>query len=159
MDDARRARPPGTPPRRDDHPLARPAHETDIDRVIREAIERGAFDDLPHRGRPLPPRDERAGDWTTAFEMLRGAGMAPPWIEADKEARRWLAERDRLLEQASAASSIARETLQRRMRETVSRANRAIADLNALAPSVRAHRRPLNEASELAALEERLSRR
>ena len=135
--------------------MTRPTRESVIDRVIREAMERGEFENLPHRGKPLPPRDERAGDWTSAFEMLREAGMAPPWIEADKEARRRLDERDRLLDQARLSSLLARETMRRRMRETVAAANRAIADLNALAPSVRVHRRPLDPERELAALEER----
>jgi hypothetical protein len=135
--------------------MGRPTHETVMDRVIREAMERGAFDDLPHRGRPLPPRDERAGEWTTAFEMLRHAGIAPPWIEADKEARRHLDERDRLLERATAAGPIARDTVRRRFRDAVIAANRAIAELNALAPSLRVHRLPLDRDRELAELEKR----
>lgn len=126
-----------------------------MDRVIREAMERGAFDDLPHRGRPLPRRDERAGEWTTAFEMLREAGIAPPWIEADKEVRRRLADRDTLLAQAERAGPLARETLRRRMRETVTAVNRAVGELNALAPSQRVHRPRLDESAELTALEER----
>ncbi len=130
-----------------------------MDRRIREAMERGAFDDLPHRGKPLPRRDERAGDWTTAFEMLREAGMTPPWIEADKEARRRLDERDRLLDQAARAGPLGRDMRRRRMRDAVAAANRAIADLNALAPSLRVHRRLLDEARELAALEERFPQR
>ncbi len=139
--------------------MGRPTYETVMDRVIREAMERGAFDDLPHRGRPLPRRDERAGDWTTAFEMLRHAGIAPPWIEADKEARRRVEERDRLLEQASAVTPIARETVRRRFRDAVVAANRAIAELNALAPSLRVHRRSLDVEAELAELERRFPAR
>ena len=139
--------------------MARPTRETVMDRVIREATARGAFDELPHRGRPLPRRDERAGEWTSAFEMLREAGMAPPWIEADKEARRRLEERDRLLAQASVAGPLARESLRRRLRDTVAAANRAIAELNALAPSLSVHRPPLDIDRELAALEERFSSR
>ena len=87
--------------------------------------------------------------------MLRGAGIAPPWVESDKEARRRLDERDRLLEQAKRAGPIARDTLRRRMRDTVDAANRAIEAVNALAPSVRVHRRRLRLDDELAALEER----
>ena len=137
----------------------RPSYETVMDRVIREAAERGAFDELPHRGRPLPPRDERAGEWTTAFEMLRHAGIAPPWIEADKEARRRLEERDRLLELATTTGPIGRDAVRRRFRDAVMAANRAIGELNALAPSLRVHRRPLDVDRALAELEQRFPRR
>ena len=33
-----------------------------VDRVIREAIERGEFDDLPGKGRPLPGQGEVDGE-------------------------------------------------------------------------------------------------
>ena len=75
-----------------------PTWETLIDRQIREAAEEGQFDDLPYRGEPLP-NDENpyAGDWALAFHVLRNAGAAPPWIEADKEVRKLLERRDAIL--------------------------------------------------------------
>ena len=130
-----------------------PSHESVLDRVIREAMERGKFDDLPHRGRPLPPRDERAGEWTTAFEMLREAGMAPPWIEADKEARRLLAERDDLLRRARTAGPLMRGRYRAEMTALVRRYNDAVAALAADAPTHRQHRPRLVERIELDALE------
>jgi len=38
-------------------------YETAVDRAIREAAERGAFDDLPGAGKPLPMRNAGDPDW------------------------------------------------------------------------------------------------
>ena len=68
--------------------------ESLIDRQIREAMEEGKFDDLPHRGAPLPNDDNPyAGDWALAFHMLKNEGVAPPWIEARKELNKLLERR------------------------------------------------------------------
>ena len=75
-----------------------------VERQIREAMEEGAFDDLPHQGRQLPLEDDSAaGDWAMAHRMLKNAGVAPAWIEADKTVRRLLAERDRSIAAAERA--------------------------------------------------------
>ena len=59
-----------------------------LERQIREAMEEGKFDDLPHQGRPSRSRTMlRRASWALAHRMLRNAGAAPPWIEADKEVR------------------------------------------------------------------------
>ena len=144
----------------EDHPLARSGipRETLIERQIREAMEQGAFDNLPHQGKPLPNDDNpHAGEWGLAFKMLKDAGYAPPWIEADKEVRELLTRRDAILERARsgpAPSAIA----QRREREQIERlvrdVNAAIARVNAEAPSDRQHRRPLVLANEVAAYDE-----
>ena len=81
-----------------------PTWESLVDRQIREAMEDGRFDDLPHQGEPLPVEDETyAGEWALAFRMLRNAGVAPPWIEADKEVRALLARRDAIVAGARGA--------------------------------------------------------
>ena len=61
-----------------------------------------------------------AGDWAMAYRMLRNAGAAPPWIEADKEVRELLAKREVILRRAEAGalSAFAR----RRDREELERA-------------------------------------
>ena len=60
--------------------------ETWVDRAIRQAQERGDFDNLPGHGKPLVLDDDPyAGEWRTAFRALKNAGMAPPWIEANRE--------------------------------------------------------------------------
>jgi hypothetical protein len=128
--------------------------ETLVERQIREAMEDGAFDDLPHRGARLPLDDDSAaGDWALAHRMLRSAGAAPPWIESDKAARALLEERDRLLERASRLRPLGVARARDEMVRIVDAANRAIARVNAEAPTVRQHRRPLDLASELDRLE------
>jgi hypothetical protein len=77
-------------------------HESLIERLIREAQERGEFDDLPLHGKPIPLEDNPwAGDMALAYTMLRNASVSPPWIEADKDARRCLADHQRLLDRAA----------------------------------------------------------
>lgn len=131
-----------------------PTWESIVERQIREAMERGAFDELPHRGRPLPVDDDSAaGERALGFRVLRNAGIAPPWIEADKEVRELLARRDALMARAPRTGLLARPRLREEFRRAVEAANRAIARLNAEAPTDRQHRRPLDEAAELACLE------
>ena len=135
------------------------AREHYIDRLIREAQERGEFDDLPHHGRPLPrPAGPGAGEWELAFSMLRNAGMAPPWIEADKECRRIRSERDALMERARHASPASHGWYRKRLKELVASHVRSTAALNASAPGERRHRRPMDLSAELAALERVLAR-
>src|SRR4051794_19737106 len=135
-----------------------PDWETLVERQIREAVEDGRFDDLPHRGQPLPNDDNPyAGDWLLAFHVLKNAGVAPPWIEADKEVRDLLARRDQLLARVAAGappSAFARRRDRARLSELVTRINVAIARINAEAPTDRQHRRPLIAADELAAYDE-----
>jgi hypothetical protein len=136
-----------------------PTGERWADRLIREAQERGEFDDLPHRGEPLPLPDETyAGDMALAYHMLRNAGVAPPWIEAARDLDRILDEREALLERATGASSLGAHGYRRRLGELVAAANRAIGTINAEGPRS-VHRRRLDPATEAAELERRLSDR
>lgn len=55
-------------------------HESWIDRQIREAVERGEFDNLPGAGKPLPGLDRRDDDWwiknLVERERLDGANFS-----------------------------------------------------------------------------------
>ena len=58
-----------------------------IEEKIREAMEKGEFDNLPGKGKPLDldayfatPEDLRLG-----FSVLKSAGCAPPEVELQKE--------------------------------------------------------------------------
>ena len=116
-----------------------------VERQIRAAMDEGAFDDLPHQGRRLPIEDDSmAGDWAIAYRMLKNAGVAPPWIEADKVVRERLAELERLMDRAATASPIYQRRARTELAGIVEAANRAIARLNAEAPTDRQHRRPLD---------------
>jgi len=69
--------------------------ESVVDRAINDAVEQGAFDDLPGAGKPLDLQGNPFNpEWDSAFRTLKNAGMAPPWIEADKEVRAAVAELD-----------------------------------------------------------------
>lgn len=84
-----------------------------VERAIRDAIERGEFDDLQGAGAPLP-RDEAdlAGERWAAMRVLRNANALPEWLQLRIEVRtlrdglirrarghlRWLHERRALLE-------------------------------------------------------------
>jgi hypothetical protein len=118
-------------------------------------MEEGAFSDLPHQGERLPIEDDSAaGEWALAHRMLRNAGAAPPWIESDKEVRRLLARRDELIARPRRTSSAGQARERTELTALVEAINRAIARVNAEAPTVRQHRRPLDLETELDRLEE-----
>jgi DnaJ family protein C protein 28 len=60
--------------------------ETLIDKMIRESMERGEFDDLPGRGQPIDLSENPFEDpeLRTVHRLLRNAGFAPAWIEERK---------------------------------------------------------------------------
>ena len=65
-------------------------YETALDRAIREAAERGAFDDLPGAGKPLPMRNTGDPDWWLKDLMVRegitGSELLPPAVALRREA-------------------------------------------------------------------------
>lgn len=58
--------------------------ESAIDQQIREAQERGDFDDLPGRGKPLHI-ESWDDDWAMAHHVLKQAGETLPWIALSKD--------------------------------------------------------------------------
>lgn len=58
-----------------------------IDRLIRESMERGEFDDLPGSGQPIDLSENpyEAPELRTVHRLLRNAGFAPAWIEERKD--------------------------------------------------------------------------
>ena len=134
------------------------SRETLLDRQIREAVAEGRFDNLPHQGKPLPiDENPYAAEWGLAFHVLRNAGFAPPWIEADKEVRALLARRDAILARASTGPALSESTHRRdrvALEKLVAEANAAIARLNAEAPTNRQYRKPLALADVLGRYDE-----
>ena len=58
-----------------------------LDEQIKKAIENGAFDDLPGRGKPMDLNENpfENPSWRMANRMLRSSGFSLPWIETRKE--------------------------------------------------------------------------
>jgi hypothetical protein len=58
--------------------------ESAIDQQIREAQQRGDFDNLPGQGRPLP-NEAWDDEWGLAYHILRQAGETLPWISMGRD--------------------------------------------------------------------------
>jgi hypothetical protein len=131
-----------------------PTWESVTERIIREAQERGDFDDLPGQGRRFVVDDNPyAGDMALAYHVLRNAGVAPPWIETDKEARRQREAYERVLHRAHRAPLPMHATLRRELDRIVADHDAAVRRLATEAPSARHHRRPIGRDAALRAFE------
>ncbi len=121
---------------------------------IREAMEAGEFDDLPGAGRPFSLREENPYErsWRLAFHLLHNAGMAPRWIELDREVR---AEAERLRRQLrrsvkwEGGGVPSERRAVERFRREAQRLNRKIHQRNHLAPRSVKPRFPLRIEREI----------
>ena len=142
----------------DGHERTASSWETLTERLIREAQEAGAFDDLPGQGRPLKLGHEgHAGDMAMANHILRNAGAAPPWIEADKAVRRSLDAIEALVARAARSPATASRRLERELADLADTHDAAVSRLEGLAPSARQQRRRLDRVTLHARLLEALS--
>lgn len=148
--------------------------ESWIDQKIREAQERGDFDDLPGKGKRLDlAPNPYARDQELAFKVLKDAGYAPEWIELDKAIRgkadraraallrHWEWRETRLHELAAQAardswSEAERARILERWQQAVSAfrleidaINKEIAELNLKVPSSRFQRSKLEALREV----------
>jgi DnaJ homolog subfamily C member 28 len=147
------------------------------DRKIRDAQEDGTFDDLPGKGKPLKldfdprvPPELRA-----VYRVMKEAGIAPDWVELDKEIRKGLEAWDARVEQfgaareaALAAASSRRQAEERAdynrdlfFRAAVTRfreLNAIIDRFNLIVPSLSRQRMRIPIRERMAALEERFPR-
>jgi DnaJ family protein C protein 28 len=75
--------------------------ESAVEKQIREAMERGEFENLPGAGKPLDLDENPFApeDWRLAFKILKDHNVAPEWIEQGKVIRQELADLATLLEQ------------------------------------------------------------
>ena len=66
--------------------------ESQAEKLLREAIERGEFDNVEGKGKPLDLRESpfEDPDLRTVHRLLRNAGFAPAWIEEQKDIAREL---------------------------------------------------------------------
>jgi hypothetical protein len=60
--------------------------ETVIDQILSEAAARGVFDNLAGTGKPIPVDENPfAGEWASAYRILRQSGETLPWIALGQE--------------------------------------------------------------------------
>lgn len=79
--------------------------ESPLDKIIREAREQGAFDNLPGKGHPLQWQDESMipEDQRLAQRVIKNSGFTLSWIEMGQELDREYEALRRELEMARAA--------------------------------------------------------
>ena len=69
------------PKRKRKHILTAATYKTVVEKQIQEAMERGEFDNLPGKGKPLDlDINHFAGDKELAFKMLKDNNFTLPWI-------------------------------------------------------------------------------
>jgi broad specificity phosphatase PhoE len=138
---------------------AAPTWESLADRLVREAQERGEWDTGAWEGRRLPAQDGAyESELAAGHAVLRNAGVAPSWVEADKEARRLLAELDRLLAVAGRTTAAGAASLRTRFGSLLDELDRALRRLEVDAPTPAQQRPRVDRVAELAAFDRALGR-
>jgi DnaJ family protein C protein 28 len=122
-----------------------------VDRLIREGMERGEFDDLAGSGKPIDLSENpfEDPDVRTANRLLRNAGFAPAWIEERKDIDAELHRAKTVLSRAHSlyqgdsklAMSPPWQRAVKEFRETVDQLNERIRLYNLKAPVATLHRR------------------
>lgn len=125
--------------------------ESLTEKALREAIEKGEFDDLPGKGEPIDLRENpfEDPDLRVVHRLLRNAGFAPAWIEERKDIDAELAAARTKLSRAwaifgrggSAPSDAEWERSVREFREKVVELNQRVRIYNLKAPAAVFHRR------------------
>lgn len=124
--------------------------ESPIDKIIREAREKGAFENLPGKGKPVQWEDESQvpEDQRLAHRVIKNSGFTLDWIDLGKELdSRFEAARRKLenAREARRAGGLAAEDWDRAVREyktEIEDLNRAVIGYNLRAPGEQFHRRP-----------------
>lgn len=139
-----------------------------MDKQIREAMERGEFDNLQGSGKPLKlePDQEVPEEMALAFKILKNAGFAPDWIEMDQEIRK---RREKLREaftrylanppKSKRERARRVEILSSEFRERAEELNREIDVFNLKAPTPQLHQRRIRIEEELKRFRDECDRR
>lgn len=119
-----------------------------VEQRIQDAIANGLFDNLPGRGKPLPLLTNPYLDsgQELAFGLLKNNGLAPEWIERDKEIRQTLA---RFRTNLAAAAHLPDTVLAAQFEARLKSLNRKIDDFNLIVPISGKQRPRLNLADEI----------
>jgi len=141
--------------------------ESLIDKKIREAMERGEFEDLEGKGAPIDLSENpyEDPDWRTAHRMLRNAGFAPAWIEERKDidaelaaarsnlARVWTVRNNARNTEHETSATLRWEKGLVTFREKVDELNRRINAWNLKAPAIGFQRKRIDVEAEIKSLQ------
>jgi hypothetical protein len=97
------------------------SYETWVDRMIREAQERGDFDNLPS-GKPIPNLDRpwTLDDWAREMIEREGVSILPPGLELRRQVERELTEMMQLGAEAGVRNAVTK------LNEHIAQVNRTI---------------------------------
>jgi DnaJ homolog subfamily C member 28 len=137
--------------------------ESLIDKIIREAMERGEFDDLSGKGEPIDLSENpfEDPDWRMAHRMLRNAGFAPDWLEERKDidaelalarshlARVWTLRQNACNTQHENSAMARWQGELETFRKKIEELNRRISTWNLKTPAEAFHRKRLNLQAEI----------
>jgi DnaJ family protein C protein 28 len=128
--------------------------ESLTEKRLREAIERGEFDDLPGKGEPIDLRENpfEDPDLRMVHRLLKNAGFAPAWIEERKDidaeltaAQTRLSQAWKLFGQGGERSSEAEwQRCEKEFREKIRALNQRVRIYNLKAPATVFHRRHID---------------
>ncbi len=113
--------------------------ENSVEKQIREARERGDFDNLPGQGKPLKLGDDSLvpEEMRLAYRVMHNGGFAPEWIEIGQEIEKERASLEGELSRGARAERLERL---RGLRERIEALNRAILDYNLRVPLPNLHK-------------------
>ena len=120
--------------------------ESIAERKIREAIEAGAFDNLPCNGKPIELDTDPDPSMWMAHHLLRVNGFAPAWIEESKDIDAAVARF-----RADLRNARRRPEAIEKLRNRAAELNRRILTYNLKSPSAQVHKLPLDIEAEIRA--------
>jgi hypothetical protein len=116
------------------------AWESAIDRQIREAQDRGDFDNLPGRGKPLDLSSWGEGDWALAHHVLKQAGETLPWISVGRDIEAAEARLARMREEAPRVPLAERQRARERYLKEAAALDKLLQEYAFMVPSRRLER-------------------
>ena len=124
--------------------------ENPIDKIIRDAQSKGAFNDLPGKGKPLQWDDESnvPEEQRMANRLLKNNGFTLDWIELGRELDRAYASAREKLEEARTLRAMGRineagwKAAARTFAEQIQKINKQIIGYNLRVPNEQFYRQP-----------------
>src|SRR3712207_694600 len=116
-----------------------------VEQRILDGMAKGMFDNLQGMGQPLNLDDDAfvPQELKMAFRMLRSSGLAPLWVEMNKEIREDIARLERFRAQVHGRwediNAIRRQHLRQQYEARIAEINSKILRYNILAPSAQVH--------------------